>query len=397
MLVLALDTTTRAGSAALRRDGVTLDVEVGDAALTHGARLPGDLIRLLGRRQVAIGDVDLFGVAVGPGSFTGLRVGIATMQGLALAGGRRMAAVPALDALAVAIAGPDAGGEITAAWMDAQRGQVFSALYRGTMPLEPAIVDDPAVVLERWRARPGDEPIAFVGDGALRYAEDITRTLRQARITAETPPLAPAVAMLAEQMAARGRHHHAGCRSAHLSPKARRRARSRPPPGGGRRTAMTWVIERTLSEADLSEILEIEKASFSNPWTRQMYLRELQNPDVSFLYVLRVEEGSGWRMAGFCSFWLVLDEIHINNLAVRSEHQGRGFGTALLTHVLEAGASRGAERATLEVRPSNASARRLYERLGFSVAATRPNYYASPPEDALILWKRALSASRSTA
>jgi [ribosomal protein S18]-alanine N-acetyltransferase len=164
---------------------------------------------------------------------------------------------------------------------------------------------------------------------------------------------------------------------------------------------MTWIIERTLAERDLDEIVAIEVASFSNPWTRQMYLRELQNPDVSFLYVLRVPvESDGqaaYRIAGFCSFWLVLDEIHVNNLAVLSEYQGQRLGTALLEHVLQAGANRGAERATLEVRRSNAPARRLYERLGFTVAATRPNYYISPAEDALILWRGALNESRSNA
>jgi ribosomal-protein-alanine acetyltransferase len=163
---------------------------------------------------------------------------------------------------------------------------------------------------------------------------------------------------------------------------------------------MTLVIERTMSERDLDEIVAIEVASFSNPWTRQMYLRELQNPDVSFLYVLRVAgegQGTPCPIAGFCSFWLVLDEIHINNLAVGAEYRCKGFGTALLRHVLDVGASRGAERATLEVRRSNAPALGLYQRLGFTVAATRPNYYVSPQEDALILWKGALKESRSNA
>ena len=84
---------------------------------------------------------------------------------------------------------------------------------------------------------------------------------------------------------------------------------------------------------------------------------------------------------------MVLDELHINNLAVRDDFRGRGVGTALLEHIIRDGSSRGAERATLEVRRSNAPARRLYERLGFEVAATRPNYYVSPAEDALILWR----------
>ena len=92
--------------------------------------------------------------------------------------------------------------------------------------------------------------------------------------------------------------------------------------------------------------------------------------------------------------WLVLAEVHNNNLAVRGYFRGRGGGTALLEHVIQAGADRGADRATLEVRRSNVPARRLYERLGFEVAATRPNYYVSPPEDALILWRGALKTTR---
>jgi [ribosomal protein S18]-alanine N-acetyltransferase len=154
---------------------------------------------------------------------------------------------------------------------------------------------------------------------------------------------------------------------------------------------MTWTIERMMTDHELDQIVAIEQASFSNPWTREMYVRELQNPDVSFLYVLRMTNAG---IVAFCSFWLVLDELHINNLAVRGDFRGRGAGTALLEHVIQAGADRGADRATLEVRRSNAPARRLYERLGFAVAATRPNYYVSPPEDALILWRDALKSIR---
>ena len=153
---------------------------------------------------------------------------------------------------------------------------------------------------------------------------------------------------------------------------------------------MSWIIERVRTAEDLDEVLEIEGESFTNPWTREMYSREFQNPDVSFLYVLRLQDTSGnggsGRIAGFCSFWLVLDELHINNLAVRTEQRRLGYGTAILQHVIDVGVRRGATRATLEVRQSNEGAIRLYERLGFKIAATRPNYYVSPAEDALILW-----------
>jgi ribosomal-protein-alanine N-acetyltransferase len=115
-----------------------------------------------------------------------------------------------------------------------------------------------------------------------------------------------------------------------------------------------------------------------------MYLAELENKGVSFCYIVR---DLSQQVIGFCSFWRVLDELHINNLAIAPARRGGGAGTALLREVLREGARLGARRATLEVRRSNEAARRLYERLGFSVAGVRRAYYSSPVEDALVLWR----------
>jgi len=145
-----------------------------------------------------------------------------------------------------------------------------------------------------------------------------------------------------------------------------------------------YWIDELQGESDLQGVLAVEAESFTNPWTREMYAWELQNRSVCHIYVVRTRECD---VAGFCAFWLVLDEIHINNLAVRPQFRGRGIGTALLHHVLTEARRLGARRATLEVRASNGAARRLYERLGFYVAATRRDYYTNPVEDALILWR----------
>jgi len=145
---------------------------------------------------------------------------------------------------------------------------------------------------------------------------------------------------------------------------------------------MTCSFDRLAGDADLEGVLEVEHESFTNPWTRDMYAWELQNKNVCHIYVVRTPD---CRVAGFCSFWLVFDEIHINNVAVRPQFRQRGIGTALLGHVLTEARTLGARRATLEVRASNEGARRLYERLGFYVAGTRRNYYSNPVEDALIL------------
>jgi ribosomal-protein-alanine N-acetyltransferase len=146
----------------------------------------------------------------------------------------------------------------------------------------------------------------------------------------------------------------------------------------------TWTVDPHASPADIDAILAIEQASFTNPWTRDMYLAELENEGVSYFYLAKNANGL---VVGFCSFWRVLDELHINNLAVAPAERGAGVATALLTRVLADGAKLGVRRATLEVRRSNVPARCLYEKLGFSVAGVRRAYYTNPIEDALVLWR----------
>jgi ribosomal-protein-alanine N-acetyltransferase len=150
-----------------------------------------------------------------------------------------------------------------------------------------------------------------------------------------------------------------------------------------------WTIEPLSSVDDLDDVLAVERASFTNPWTRDMYLSELHNEGVSFLFVARDDNG---RIIGFCSFWRVFEELHINNLAVDPAHRRRGVAASLLTRVLAEAPRLGATRALLEVRRSNSDARRLYDRFGFSVAGTRRNYYSQPVEDALVLWREELGS-----
>jgi ribosomal-protein-alanine N-acetyltransferase len=150
----------------------------------------------------------------------------------------------------------------------------------------------------------------------------------------------------------------------------------------------TWTIVPLVSPSQIDAVVAIEETSFTNPWTREMYRAELDNRGVSFCYLAVDDSG---KALGFCSFWRVLDELHINNLAVRPEARRRGVATALLAHVLAEGGRLGAKRATLEVRRSNDPARRLYERFGFAVAGVRPAYYTKPVEDALVLWRESLT------
>jgi ribosomal-protein-alanine N-acetyltransferase len=142
------------------------------------------------------------------------------------------------------------------------------------------------------------------------------------------------------------------------------------------------VVERLTDARDLDGVLAIEELSFNNPTTREWYEGEMQRRDVCFIYVIRTTEQP---VAGFCALWLVADEVHINNLAVRPELRGAGLGSRLLAGVLAETAAMGAAHTTLEVRRSNLPARRLYERAGFRTVGVRQNYYTQPVEDALVL------------
>lgn len=209
MIVLALDTTTRAGSVAVVVRGQIAAELLGDAALTHGQRLPGDLWRALQTASVALADLDLLAVAAGPGSFTGLRVGIAAMQGIAVATGRRIVPVSALDALAHVAADEGPTGAI-GVWMDAQRGQVFGALYEpgARRLIAGPIAATPDATLASWNVAAGDPP-RFIGDGAVRFADVLRRRFGADVRIAPPPPLAGTIGRLAATAPERAMLPHA--------------------------------------------------------------------------------------------------------------------------------------------------------------------------------------------
>jgi len=204
VLCLALDTSTPGGSCAVTRDGAVIRESVGDRECPHDSRLPGDLIALLEGARIALADIELYAVATGPGSFTGLRIGIATMQGLAFAAGKPLIGVSGFDALAQ-IASRNAvkafrqtgrnavkafrqtGAAAVATWVDAWRGDVFAARYQHDVQIDPPTVEKPAALLARITGS-----TLFIGDAVPAYADLIRRTLGDRALFADPP--APALA-----------------------------------------------------------------------------------------------------------------------------------------------------------------------------------------------------------
>jgi ribosomal-protein-alanine N-acetyltransferase len=137
-----------------------------------------------------------------------------------------------------------------------------------------------------------------------------------------------------------------------------------------------------MKMADLDDVMEIEQASFSLPWSRWMFGRELEDRENSHFLVMR----SGSEVIGYIGFWMVLDEAHIVTIAVRSDLRRKGIGSMLLASALVLAVSLDANRATLEVRVTNLPAQRLYKKFGFEVVGIRRKFYSDTGEDAYVMW-----------
>ena len=232
MIILALDTTTRGGSVAVADGDRMLAVLAGDESRTHGERLPGEIARALDQAGIARDRIDLLAVATGPGAFTGLRIGLAAMQGLAMTLNKPVVGVSALDALAEQVepSTPRAErGRVIVPWMDAQRGDVFATLIdrRSGATIETPAAANPTALLESWRAHLPDRRAIFIGDAAMRDAALIEQAGDGRWETRAPAPLAPQIAIIGRRRARDRRGRTAACARADLRAPSRRGDRAR--------------------------------------------------------------------------------------------------------------------------------------------------------------------------
>ena len=131
----------------------------------------------------------------------------------------------------------------------------------------------------------------------------------------------------------------------------------------------------------IDEVLAIEKVSFSDPWSREMFRSELEIGGGTYA---RVAE-RGTELVGYLLAVMIVDEAHLGNLAVQPAERRSGIGQCLLDDLLGTARERGVDRVTLEVRESNQIARKFYYRNKFIDVAMRKNYYRNPVEDAIVM------------
>ena len=347
MLTLAFDTATEVATSALVDDG-----EVLGERLSRAQTLLEDVDALLRQGGAHPSDLGALAVGIGPGSFTGVRIGLAAARGLAVALDLPGAGVSTLDALA-------AGAPGAMPVIDARRREIF------------ALVDGEPRVLE-----PADLHVAAgtvcVGNGAVRY-----RALLEEK-GAVVPPDGD------ERHLPRARFH--AQLAGELGPVEAIEPLYLRLPDAKKAARVTTIELRRLNLADLRDIEEIERLSYPTPWSRSMFAGELAKPSSLCLGAFDVQDEGG-KLCGYLIVSRYVDAWHVMNVAVHPDHRGRGIATMLLERLFALTADDERRGYTLEVRVSNETAIRLYERLGFQGRGIRRGYYTDNREDALIMWK----------
>jgi ribosomal-protein-alanine N-acetyltransferase len=185
-----------------------------------------------------------------------------------------------------------------------------------------------------------------------------------------------------------------------------------------------YFIEPML-EDDIEQVQQIERRSFSTPWSASTYRHELRNASNSRYVVARASPmpppprdeqptarrsllagllptlfgvgprspQSPYSIVGYGGLWLNVDEAHVTTIAVAPEYRGRGIGELLLNGLIDQALTLNTDLLTLEVRVSNIVAQQLYLKYGFRPSGTRPRYYTDNGEDALIMWTESLRSA----
>ena len=365
-------------------DGSPLAHESEEVGHGHTRRLTPLVAKALERAQVAARDLKWVAADLGPGSFTGVRVGLATAEALAMVSHSDLRGASSLAALAHSCGVRRA---LVVPLVPAGRRDLYAGFFRADTKGAVTLLAAPRVgplteVLEavgEARGILGRSAVHFVGPGVPREQEALEAAYRGSTAPAwrhsglsavdlahaARTALGPAAGLPAPGETVRPLY----VRPAQAEERVRRRAHGAVP-----------TVLRELRPEDVDVVATIERLVFSDPWPESFFLNELGTP----MAHARVAERQG-QLAGYSLAWLGHGSGHLGNLAVAPEMRRHGVGSALLDDLLERAREVGVRSLTLEVRVSNFAAQWLYRRHGFRLAGLRRRYYRDTGEDALVM------------
>ena len=395
MKVLAFDTSGLVCTVAVTEDDRLLSEFSIQHKITHSELLLPMMEEIKDRISLDLNTIDAVVVAAGPGSFTGLRIGAATAKGLCLALNKPLVAVPTLDALAYNMYGNE---NVICPMMDARRSQVYTGIYtfipekedekhkeinykmKTLMPQSALSIDD---IADRLNSI--GKTVILLGDGIPVYRDKLDALLKVDYIVAPAHANRQRAAALAVLGALKLREGKIADTDSFAPDYLRASQAEREAAEKKAREKQAAAVKiRELGAEDITDAAELEKVSLGHEaWNEKQLLESSLRDDTVYLVAEK-----GGRIVGLCGVQNISGEGEITNVSVSPDCRCMGIGSRMLERLLGRGQEIGCEEFTLEVRESNASARKLYEKFGFANEGVRPGFYDEPREDAVIYWKR---------
>jgi tRNA threonylcarbamoyladenosine biosynthesis protein TsaB len=374
-----LDSAGAACSVALVEDGRLRAHRLERRARGQAERLMPMVLEVAAEARATLGSVDLFAATIGPGAFTGLRIGLATLRGLALAAHRPMLGVTTLETIAAATLPEERAGRTLLVLIESRRAELYAQSFAPDLaPLDaPRALPIAELVATFARAR-----LLLAGDGAQR-AEAELRVVGcdVARAHDAEFPDAAIVATLAAARASEARFEPPA--PLYLRPADT----TLPKPISGNPRGALDIVAATSLHAELLAALHAAAfgAESGEAWPTSSLAELLAQPGTFG----RLAQGAPNAPLGFVLARVAADECEILTIATIPVVRRRGVAAALLEAVLDEAARRGATAAYLEVARDNRAAQALYRRAGFVEVGRRPGYYRNirgqAARDALIL------------
>lgn len=395
MIGLAIESATTHVEVLVCDDGLTpLAHEIEEVGYGHTRRLTPLIARALERAGCEPSALGWIAADLGPGSFTGVRVGIATAQALALASGARLCGASSLAALAH---GAGARRALVVPLVSAGRKDVYAGFFRADTRGQASLLAAPCVgpvaqAIEATREALGLVPAVaprFVGPAVARECEAL-----EAAFPGSTSPRWRAEGLSALDLAGAATCARPVALGIQIGEGTLRPLYVRPAQAEESLRKKALAHEparlRPFEHADVPAVTEIERRVFGDPWSDAFFHAEL---DLGQVHARIAEVGGA--LAGYSLAWLGSGEGHLGNLAVVGEARRRGVARALIEDLLERARECGVRQIALEVRVSNFAAQALYRGHGFRLVGLRRGYYRDNGEDALVMGWRDPSVARA--
>lgn len=401
MSILAVETTGRAASAAFAADRKAEIIEKADesggSGMNHLQHLMPIVSELLREQGADRNDIDCVAVSAGPGSFTGIRIGMAAAKTLAQVLGADIVEVMTLESFIYDEYGKE-GSYLLCPMMDARRHTVYAAAW--LMPEKKKVIIEgdyevskfAEMAYEAGKSAAGDGsadslPQVYTGDGAEKYAEDLSsgdiieNTQHAAAVLRAALDGGRRISYKeAEPVYLKKAEAEIKRKEGKLGLRKRKKKEEGPelkmPPADGR------IEYRDLSVSDTAGLADLDRICFKHFWSEDSFKGDFEGQRAA---VYRGAFNSRGELVGFAGLVHIAGEAEVNRVAVHPLYRNKGIAGRCLKDILDQAGQAGVETTLLEVREANRSAISLYKNSGFRVISKRKNYYKETGENALIM------------